>query len=99
MVQEVRCYIPGCAPVEVVVLFSKEGASTKSGKIFKPMVDVSLEDVTSFVTKFCVLEEKKGTSSSSAKSSGESHPFQCPCCNPDLKAFDRMLAGELDAGW
>ena len=103
MVQEVRCYIPGCAPVEVVIVFSKERSSSKNGKIFKPMVDVTLADVKTFVTKFCSLDEKGdgGTSSSasSSKSSGESHPFQCPCCNPDLKAFDRMLAGELDAGW
>ena len=99
MVQEVRCYIPGCAPVEVVIIFSKEGASSKNGKIFKPMSDVSKADVKSFVTKFCSLEEKQGVSSNPSKTSGESHPFQCPCCNPDLKAFDRMLAGELDAGW
>ena len=48
MVQEVRCFIPGCAPIEVCIVLSKPGSSSKTGKIFKPVMDVTEEDAKSF---------------------------------------------------
>ena len=99
MVNEMKCYIPGCAPIEVCVVFSREGWSSKTGKIFKPVKDVSREDVEEFISKFCSMEESASNKASGASASTEAHPFKCPCCDPELKVFDRMLAGELDAGW
>ena len=53
MVQEVRCFIPGCAPIEVCIVFSKEGSTSKTGKIFKPVIDCTENDVKDFINNFC----------------------------------------------
>ena len=110
MVQEIRCFIPGCAPIEVCIVFSKSGSSSKTGKIFKPAMDVTEEDTKSFVNNFCnstspaddeTLNPPKDDAGSQSVRN-EDHPFRCPCCDPDIKNFDRMLNGKdvfLDAGW
>lgn len=113
MVQEIKCFIPGCAPIEVCIVFSKEGSTSKTGKIFKPVIDCSEDDVKEFITNFCNStspsdDDNVNTKNNSPSSTGgvnqtnEDHPFRCPCCDPDIKNFDRMLNGKeafLDAGW
>ena len=110
MVQEVRCFIPGCAPIEVCIVLSKPGSSSKTGKIFKPVMDVTEEDTKTFINNFCSSTSPADDETLSAPKNdnvtqsgrNEDPPFRCPCCDPDIKNFDRMLNGKdvfLDAGW
>ena len=112
MVQEVRCFIPGCAPIEVCIVFSKEGSTSKTGKIFKPVIDCTENDVKDFINNFCNstspsddlsnVNNNNTSTDTGINPINEDHPFKCPCCDPDIKNLDRMLNGKdvfLDAGW
>jgi nitrate reductase delta subunit len=44
-VSEVRCALPGCPPVETIVAFWTEGAVRHRLKLFKPVAEVSDDDL------------------------------------------------------
>lgn len=45
MVSEVACGLPGCPPLETVVVFWTEGDTRHSYKVFKPVTDVAEDDL------------------------------------------------------
>jgi nitrate reductase delta subunit len=45
LVSEVTCSLPGCPPLETVVAFWSEGNTRHSFKLFKPVVQVSEDDL------------------------------------------------------
>jgi nitrate reductase delta subunit len=45
VVAEVACSLPGCPPVETVVVFWGEGGTRHQFKLFKPIVEVVEDDL------------------------------------------------------
>jgi hypothetical protein len=49
MVSELKCTEEGCTPIETVISLLHSSAGNKSGKIFKPIKDVTHKDTISFL--------------------------------------------------
>ena len=103
LVQEMTCNIPGCAPIETVVAMLKRGAN-RNGKILKPIAEVTEEDVAELLVEMIGDPEataraadggddKAGSSATNVQKNrdDQAHPFLCPCCNPEVTKFDKML--------
>jgi hypothetical protein len=65
MVSEVACSMPGCPPLETVIAFWTEGTKRHHLKIFKPVEDVTEDDLPPYWMKEA-LEVGDG--------------FGCDCC-------------------
>ena len=44
MVSEIACALPGCAPIETIVVFWPDEGRRHHFKVFKPVADVTLDD-------------------------------------------------------
>ena len=47
MVSELRCHDEGCPDVETVIALMHEGTEPEKVKIYKPMVELNLEEIKS----------------------------------------------------
>ena len=56
LVAQVSCTLPGCPPLETVVAFWTEGDRRHQFKLFKPLVDVSEEDLPPAFMKNALAE-------------------------------------------
>ena len=45
LVSEIACGLPGCPPLETVVAFWTQGDARHQFKVFKPVVDVLMDDL------------------------------------------------------
>ena len=57
LVQEMQCNIPGCAPIETVVALLKSG-SNHSGKIFKPIAEVTREEAEELLERMLSTDQE-----------------------------------------
>ncbi|MBM3608742.1 MAG: hypothetical protein FJX29_09885 [Alphaproteobacteria bacterium] len=65
-VNEVACQLPGCPPIETVIVFwTREGAMRHHYKVFKPAVDVVAQDLPPWWMKDALAV---------------SDDFECSCC-------------------
>lgn len=65
-VAEVECNLPGCPPVETVIVFwTRDGAQRHHYKIFKPIADVVADDLPPWWMKDALAV---------------SDQFECSCC-------------------
>ncbi|MCC2098954.1 MAG: hypothetical protein KDJ29_18835 [Hyphomicrobiales bacterium] len=66
MVSEVACQLPGCPPVETVIAFWTEGGDKRHHyKIFKPLADVTEDDLPPYWMKQAMVVDTD---------------FYCSCC-------------------
>ena len=47
MVSELRCHEEGCPDVETVIALMRDGAEPEKVKIYKPLAELSLEEIKS----------------------------------------------------
>ena len=76
-------------------MLSKPGSSSKTGKIFKPVMDVTEEDTKTFIDNFCSSTSPADDETLSAPKNdnvtqngrNEDHPFSMPLLRPRHKKF------------
>jgi len=51
LVSEIACGLPGCPPLETVVAFWTQGDARHQFKVFKPVVDVLMDDLPPTYTR------------------------------------------------
>jgi hypothetical protein len=65
-VAEVECSLPGCPPIETVIVFwTREGAQRHHYKVFKPLAEVQVDDLPPWWMKDALAV---------------SDEFECSCC-------------------
>ena len=93
IVLEVRCFEPGCVPIETVIMLSPiettgtSGATRSTFKILKPSKEVTKADVSE---TFKTVLESEATNDSTSDSplkdttgtESVGHAVNCPCCDP-----------------
>jgi nitrate reductase delta subunit len=58
MVAEVACALPGCPPIETVIVFWSAGERRHSFKIFKPAIEATDDDLPPFWMKDALLRDE-----------------------------------------
>lgn len=107
LVQEMTCNIPGCAPIETVVAMLKRGANRNGKILKpiaevteEDVAQLLVEMIGSPMAGAAADGGGGGGGNSAAESSvlstqekrdDQAHPFLCPCCNPEVTKFDKML--------
>jgi hypothetical protein len=65
LVTELACAVPGCAPIETMVAFWTEGDKRHHFKVFKPVAEVTEDDLPPAWMKNALMDVEG---------------FGCPCC-------------------
>jgi len=57
LITEVECQVPGCPPLETVVAFWCEDGKRRQMKVFKPLAEVSEEDLPPWWMKSAMIHD------------------------------------------
>jgi hypothetical protein len=58
MVSELDCQVPGCPPIETVIAFWCDDGQRRHLKIFKPLADVSADDLPPWWMKNALIYDE-----------------------------------------
>jgi len=57
MITEVECQVPGCPPLETVIAFWCEDEKRRQMKVFKPLAQVSVDDLPPWWMKSALIHD------------------------------------------